>query len=64
MAAFWDIAACRLEVDKLFRSAYCLHHHGDHVTLQFNMSIYSLKQNKKNSVMQCTIAFHREFIGQ
>jgi hypothetical protein len=30
MTAFWDIAPCSLvEVDRRFRSAYCLHHQGE-----------------------------------
>jgi hypothetical protein len=35
MTAFWDIAPCNLiEVDRRFRGAYCLHHHGDHRLFQ------------------------------
>jgi hypothetical protein len=30
MTVFWDIPPCSLiEVDRRFRSAYCLHHQGD-----------------------------------
>jgi hypothetical protein len=25
---FWDILSCKMIVDRRFRGAYCLHHHG------------------------------------
>jgi hypothetical protein len=30
MTVFWDVASCSLiELNRSFRSAYCLHHQGD-----------------------------------
>jgi hypothetical protein len=39
MTAFWDIALCSLvEVDQLFRGAYCLHHQADDTGTDFALS--------------------------
>jgi hypothetical protein len=39
MRAFWDVAPCSFEVDRRFKGAYCLHHHGDPLQRDYT-SIY------------------------
>jgi hypothetical protein len=39
--ALWDIAPCSLvEVDRRFRGAYCLHHHGDYSITSADLTFY------------------------
>jgi hypothetical protein len=40
MTAFWYIAPCSLvEVNRRFRSAYCLHHQGDNYSIELFISL-------------------------
>jgi hypothetical protein len=37
--AFWDVAPCSLGIDLCFGGAYCLHHHCDHSSHLWNVSL-------------------------
>jgi hypothetical protein len=47
MTAFWEIALCNhVEVDRPFRDAYCLHHHGTLIMEAVNTSETSVYFNE------------------
>jgi hypothetical protein len=57
MGVFWDVVPCSLvEIDRLFRGAYCLHHQGDRAgTSETSVSLYETTPatSQKTVIFNC-----------
>jgi hypothetical protein len=60
MKIFWDVAPCNLvEIDRRFRSAYCLHHQGDGVIVGQFLLNYAAQHPRRPLIFLLHILLRR-----